>query len=175
PLSVDRSEPSRVQKPVIRSVSDFEKILPKVCLVDVLPWIPRPRKWFDDYAIDTEHLLGGVAGMVIVEPHRRCCGGGLNCKSRNCRDRHCKQGSFQHSRDCINRSQSHIEARLQIALLTPHYCYHSISMRLIVRVFFTGPHIDQAWNTSLRIAFTRDSARRHEDCAKARSGRGCVD
>ena len=51
--------------------------------------VPRPLQRLDDHAIDAEHLLLGVAGMEVVEPHRArrrqrvACANGQEDEGRN--------------------------------------------------------------------------------------------
>ena len=74
PLAIDRSKPARIKKLLRLRVANFEQILAEIRRIDRLLRIAGPGKRLNHHAVDAEHFLRRIAGVVVIEPHRRRCG-----------------------------------------------------------------------------------------------------
>ena len=70
PLAENRGEAARVEDAVGAAVDHLKEVPAEVGVVERPGRVPRPGERFEHHPVEAEALLGGVAGVVVVEPHR---------------------------------------------------------------------------------------------------------
>ena len=69
PFAKNRAEAARIQETAAGLIVYLEEVVAKIGVVDRLGQISRPGQRLDDDAVNAEHLLGCVSGVVIVQAH----------------------------------------------------------------------------------------------------------
>src|SRR6185369_17348348 len=75
PLAVNRGKAPRIQQLLRLHIANFKEILTQIRRIDRLLRVAGPWQRLDHDAVNAEHLLRRIAGVVVVESHRGRRGG----------------------------------------------------------------------------------------------------
>ena len=70
PFPIDGGKSAGVEHLTRLAIPNFEQVFPQVRIIDRLPQVAGPPQRLHHNTIQTEHFLGRIAGVVIVDSHR---------------------------------------------------------------------------------------------------------